>query len=150
MSKGLWAFAVHWYARPGVEPACLALQAAGANVCLLLCAAWLGQRGVRYWPEREQTLREVAGPWHGQVVTPLRELRQQWREDAAHDPVLQALREQVKALELAAEKELLERLERATEGWLPDQAQDLEAWLASSLQGLDEQALQVWLGAGVS
>ncbi|MBD1550172.1 TIGR02444 family protein [Pseudomonas typographi] len=148
MSKGLWAFAVQWYARPGVEPTCLALQAAGANVCLLLCAAWLGQRGVRYQAERCEALQAQAGHWHAEVIAPLRHVRQQWRAEAAHDAALHGLREQLKALELAAEKELLQRLERATAEWPPEQAEDLEQWLASSLKGLNEEALQAWLASG--
>ncbi|WP_284733726.1 TIGR02444 family protein, partial [Pseudomonas aeruginosa] len=46
MTGNVWKFAVDVYARPGVETACLALQEQGADVCLLLVAAWLGRRGV--------------------------------------------------------------------------------------------------------
>lgn len=48
MHTDLWNFALHLYARPGVEAACLALQDEGADVCLLLCGAWLeaGRAGV--------------------------------------------------------------------------------------------------------
>ena len=46
MPSDLWDFAQRLYGRPGVEHACLQLQEAGADVCLLLCGAWLQQRGV--------------------------------------------------------------------------------------------------------
>ena len=46
MCADLWSFALSTYARPGVEAACLRVQEQGADVCLLLCGAWLEQRGV--------------------------------------------------------------------------------------------------------
>ena len=39
MPSDLWSFAIHVYQRDGVEAACLRLQAAGADVCLLLAGA---------------------------------------------------------------------------------------------------------------
>lgn len=118
MHTDLWNFALHLYARPGVEAACLALQDEGADVCLLLCGAWLeaGRAGVT--PERVQHLQQLAAAWQQHVVTPLRQLRRQWRADAQHDPQLTHLREQVKALELEAERTLLARLQQASEGWM--------------------------------
>ena len=46
MPTDLWDFAQRLYARPGVESACLHLQEAGADVCLLLCGAWLERHGI--------------------------------------------------------------------------------------------------------
>ena len=79
MSSDLWSFSLATYARPGVEDACLQLQTAGVNVCLLLCAAWLGQRGVACDEQRLQQLQQLAGPWDIEVVQPLRALRTQWK-----------------------------------------------------------------------
>ncbi|SEM58723.1 TIGR02444 family protein [Pseudomonas sp. ok272] len=144
MSSDLWSFSLTTYARPGVEHACLALQAAGANVCLLLCAGWLGQRGVECTAHRLQQLREVAGPWSTDVVEPLRQLRRQWKMAAASDADLATLRTQVKALELEAERQLLLRLQMSTHAWPLGQAQDLAAWLeglAASAANLDRDAL---------
>lgn len=129
MSSDLWSFSLTAYARPGVERACLQLQSAGVNVCLLLCAAWLGQRGVTCNEPRLQRLRSVVEPWDAEVVRPLRALRTQWKTAATHDAELSTLREQVKALELEAERHLLLRLERATQGWPQDEASDLSVWL---------------------
>jgi uncharacterized protein (TIGR02444 family) len=117
------------YARPGAEQACLELQAAGASVCLLLCAAWLGQRGVACNEQRLRHLRGVALPWDADVVQPLRSLRTQWKTLAMQDDELQALREQVKTLELEAERQLILRLERTAQQWPQDEATDLSAWL---------------------
>ena len=67
----LWTFALACYARPGVETACLELQNQGADVCLLLCGAWLQARGVAC-SARLQALTALAAPWRGDVIEPLR------------------------------------------------------------------------------
>lgn len=144
MSSDLWSFSLALYARPGVEQACLQLQSAGANVCLLLCGAWLGQRGVTCNEQRLQQLRNVVDPWDADVVRPLRALRTQWKNAAAHDDELRALREQVKSLELEAERHLLLRLERAAQRWPQDEASDQSTWLegaAANAAHLNRDAL---------
>jgi uncharacterized protein (TIGR02444 family) len=144
MSSDLWSFSLSTYARPGVEQACLQLQSAGVNVCLLLCAAWLGQRGVACNGQRLQQLRSVVEPWDSDVVQPLRALRMQWKAIAMNDAQLNALREQVKTLELEAERHLLLRLERSAQGWPQAEATDLSVWLEGVAAGathLDRDAL---------
>lgn len=144
MSSDLWSFSLSTYARPGVEAACLQLQSGGVNVCLLLCAAWLGQRGVPCNEQRLQQLRSVAEPWDSDVVQPLRALRTQWKAIATLDADLHTLREQVKILELEAERHLLLRLERSAQGWPQEKATDLSAWLEGAAAGaahLDRDAL---------
>lgn len=117
MHTDLWKFATHLYARPGVEAACLTLQDQGGDVCLLLCAAWLNAGKVGYAPERAVQLQQLAAHWQHAVVGPLRDLRRHWRTAAQQDAALTRLREQVKALELEAERTLLERLQQAAHGW---------------------------------
>jgi len=145
MHADLWTFSLNTYARPGVEDACLALQAQGANVCLLLCAAWLGRRGVRCEAERSRQLQALAEPWHEQVVQPLRQLRRQWRTAALQDVELKVLRDQVKVLELAAEQQLLQRLEALGRDWPEVGCDDLDAWLeavTAHTAGLNRDALR--------
>ena len=144
MSSDLWSFSLGTYARPGAEAACLTLQAQGLNVCLLLCGLWLGQRGVTCNMQRLQQLRNVAEPWDADVVRPLRALRVNWKVTAAEDAELNTLREQVKTLELEAERHLLLRLERSAQNWPQDEATDLSAWLegmAAGAANLDRDAL---------
>ncbi|MGR4972062.1 TIGR02444 family protein [Pseudomonas sp. LARHCG127] len=136
MSPDLWSFSLDLYAKPGVEPACLAAQDAGANVCLLLCGLWLAQRGVACNEHRLQRLRQMAEPWEAEVVRPLRTLRNQWKAGALQDAALNGLREQVKQLELAAERRLLERLEALAKDWPRAQQNDSAQWL----QGLAANA----------
>jgi len=129
MSPDLWKFSLDLYARPGVEPACLALQDGGANVCLLLCGLWLEQRGVACNEQRLQQLRQLAEPWEAQVVKPLRALRIEWKRNALQDADLKSLREQIKGLELEAERRLLERLETTAAQWPGTQQSDPARWL---------------------
>ncbi|AMK28808.1 hypothetical protein AWT69_000171 [Pseudomonas putida] len=129
MHTDLWNHALALYARPGVEAASLALQELGGDVCLLLCGTWLQARGVAADEQRTTALKALAGPWQRDVVTPLRTLRRQWREQALADPRLSVIREQVKALELQAERTLLERLEALAHEW-PAQAGAAQDWLA--------------------
>ena len=143
MCADLWSFALSTYARPGVEDACLRLQAQGADVCLVLCGLWLEQRGVAAQPSRFQALRQMAGPWQAEVVEPLRYVRTQWRPLAQHDAELGALRERVKALELEAERLLLLRLEGVAQDWPMAEVKD-QAWLeglAAEAANLDHDAL---------
>ncbi|MGY2683219.1 TIGR02444 family protein [Pseudomonas tolaasii] len=144
MCADLWSFALSTYARPGVEAVCLRLQEQGADVCLLLCAAWLEQRGVVLTDERVQALRHIAGPWQSQVIEPLRQMRVQWRAMAQQDEPLAGLRERVKALELDAERQLLARLQAVAQAWPTQQGQ--QKWLeglATEAANLDRDALQL-------
>ena len=113
----LWDFAVRCYAQPGVESVCLELQSQGADVCVLLCAAWLEARGVACNEERRHALQEIAAPWQRDVVEPLRALRQAWRPPAQSDEALRELRETLKAIELQAERHLLAGLQTTSNDW---------------------------------
>ena len=144
MCADLWSFALSTYARPGVEAACLRLQEQGADVCLLLCGAWLEQRGVAAAPERVLALQQLARPWRTQVIEPLRQVRVQWRAMAQQDQPLATLRERIKALELEAERELLTRLEALAQAWSIGEGQQqwLEGLAAEDAANLDHDALQ--------
>lgn len=144
MCADLWSFALSIYARPGCEAACLRLQEQGADVCLLLCGAWLERRSVALEPGRIEALQQLARPWQQAVVEPLRQIRRQWRTMAQQDVPLAALRERVKALELEAERELLARLEVLTQAW-PIGEESQPKWLeglATEAANLDHDALQ--------
>ena len=146
MSSDLWSFSLATYARPGVEDACLQLQTAGANVCLLLCGLWLEQRGVTCDEHRVRLLQALTEPWDIEVVQPLRALRTQWKTLAEDDPVLKGLREQMKALELEAERHLLWQLEQVAQHWPRDDASASGQWLeslAGATASPNRDALQV-------
>lgn len=135
MPTDLWSFALACYARPGVEPICLRLQDDGADICLLLCALWLEQRGAVVSTQRMGQLQATARPWQQTVVQPLRELRRNWKDAALSDSTLAHWREQIKGLELAAERELLARLEQQASSWpVAEQAGD---WLELLIEDRD-------------
>ncbi len=145
MSSDLWSFALAVYARPGVEDACLRLQSAGANVCLMLCGLWLEQRDATCDEMRAKQLQELTIPWDKEVIQPLRAMRMQWKTLTDTDPVLKGMREQIKGLELEAERALLSRLEGTAQGWRRNSKESsdwLEA-LAGSAANLNRDALQV-------
>ena len=123
MSTDLWDFAQKLYGRPGVEKRLLRLQASGADVCLLLSALWLEQRKVACTELRSTELQAIARPWQHEVVKPLRQLRMNWREAALQDEQLAGLREQIKSLEIQAERSLLLQLEQHCKTW-PAEAPD--------------------------
>lgn len=142
--QDLWNFALELYAKQGVEQACLELQDAGSDVCLLLTGAWLQRRGVRCLDERVHAVQELARSWQREVISPLRQTRRDWRTAAGEDTELAALREQIKKLELQAERVLLERLQALAENWPREAGED--DWLAR-LSGGNGAALQVLRGA---
>lgn len=110
----LWDFCVDFYRRPGVEAACLTLQdACGADIPLLLAALWSARHGPGALNAAAiAELDRLAAPWRDNVVRPLRQVRR-WMKPAARDAAAQALRERIKADELAAEGVQLAMLERA-------------------------------------
>ncbi|SEL18719.1 TIGR02444 family protein [Atopomonas hussainii] len=120
--RDLWAFATHLYAQAGIEEACLAWQESGGDVCLLLCCAYLEQRQVALQPERLALLQQHAAAWQSQWQAPLRSLRVQSKTWAAQTAEQNGLREQLKALELASERLLLEQLAALTSDWPPTTA----------------------------
>lgn len=145
MQTDLWNYCLKVYALPGIEHACLSLQNQGLDVCLVLCATWLEQRRVACDATRLECLSGCAEPWQRDVIQPLRQLRTQWREAALHDDELSALRGRIKGMELEAERTLLNRLESASLGWLPNQSQGDCDWLqrvASRVEHPDHDALQ--------
>lgn len=100
----LWDFSLAFYARPRVAAALLALQdEGGRDVNLILYALWHGVSGrgpldCRALARAERLSRGLAR----RLAAPLRALRRRLKADAAAD--VQAFRERVKELELAAEQ----------------------------------------------
>lgn len=124
----IWTWAQEAYARPGVAPACLALQDEhGQNVSYLLWAAWSGARE----PELLRRAAEIALGWDAAGLLALRQARRGMKApvEGVPDGPRQALREQVKACELAAERVLLEALASLGVG---DKGSAVEALTAAS------------------
>lgn len=107
MGNPLWDFALSSYQIEGVAPACLGLQDSfGVDVNLLLYAAWLAQLDRRLGEMHLTALNRSVTNWRDQVVKPLRAVRRELQGcTGAAD-----IREGVKALELRAEQEQLDRM----------------------------------------
>jgi len=110
----LWDWAVKAYAADGVGEACLHLQdAAGQNVPLLLWAAWAARTGRTPDADTLEAACDVARAWQEAAIAPLRAVRRamKGRNPDLEDTDREAVRAQVKAVELEAERRLLAALE---------------------------------------
>jgi uncharacterized protein (TIGR02444 family) len=106
----IWDWALDAYARPGVPDACLTLQDVhGQNTSLLLWAAWAKVDD----PALLGRAAAVARNWEGLALGPLRSVRRALKPsfEGVSDAARLALRDEVKAAELQAERVLLESLE---------------------------------------
>jgi uncharacterized protein (TIGR02444 family) len=136
MDNPFWQYSLAHYARPGVEPLCLRAQdSCGVEVNFLLYAAWLNQRGQPLEPGHLAALAAATRDWRQQVVSPLRALRRNWRGLAGAE----ALRRDLKALELRAERALQDAI------WDFYQARPPAPGVAS----LETNLAAVFAGAGV-
>ena len=112
-----WDWSLEVYARPGVAEACLDLQDAhGQSVPVLLWAAWAGIEGRALGDDALVEGIALARGWEAMAVGPLRRIRRALRPSmpGIADPAREALRLQVKAAELDAERALMEALEALT------------------------------------
>lgn len=107
-----WTFSLAFYGRPGVSPACIALQDRhGCDVNLLLYACWVGLSGRGRLAAADIAAAEAANaPWRNGVIEKLRAARRALREEDRRGPILE-LYEAAKAAELAAERIAQRRLE---------------------------------------
>jgi len=110
----LWDWALAAYDADGVADACLALQdAAGQNVPLLLWAAWCAAEGRAPDEDALDAASDTARAWQETAIAPLRAVRRALKPRAPDldDGAREAVRAQVKAVELDAERRLLAALE---------------------------------------
>ena len=110
----LWDWAVAAYGADGVADACLELQdAAGQNVPLLLWAAWCAAEGHAPDEDALEAAGDTARAWQETAIAPLRAVRRALKPRAPDldDEAREAVRAQVKAVELEAERRLLTALE---------------------------------------
>ena len=114
MTKGLWDWALEAYARPKVEEALLDLQDVNEqNVCLLLWAAWAARTGLSWDDDSFDEAVDVARAWEENAVQPLRLLRRKLKKGVPDldSAAREAVREEIKAVELSAERASLAALE---------------------------------------
>jgi uncharacterized protein (TIGR02444 family) len=115
----LWDWALRAYAAPGVRQALLDLQDVNEqNVCLLLWAGWAGQTGRLLDDDAFEEAADIARTWEDSVVLPLRTLRRSLKKPIPDlDPAArEAVRTEIKAVELKAERASLAALEAVAAG----------------------------------
>jgi uncharacterized protein (TIGR02444 family) len=106
----LWDWTLEAYGRPGVPEACLTLQDDyGQNTSLLLWAVWAEAAD----PDLLARAAQAAHRWEATALVPLRAVRRALKAPCppVADKAREALREDVKAAELRAERVLMETLE---------------------------------------
>jgi uncharacterized protein (TIGR02444 family) len=109
-----WTWALEAYARPGAAEACLDLQDQhGQSVPYLLWAAWAAREGRPLDRPALEAGAGLAGRWEEAAVGPLRAARRAMKHEVPGmaDVAREALRAEVKALELEAEQLLIEALD---------------------------------------
>jgi uncharacterized protein (TIGR02444 family) len=112
MSNALWDYCLEVYARPGVEQACLALQDDyGLDVNLLLLSCWLGEQQRPFNNDLLTQLLQMSTQWQRELIAPLRSSRRWLKHQGG---ALSQLRENIKAVELQAEREYIAALEIAS------------------------------------
>ena len=110
----LWDWAVAAYGAPGVGEACLALQDSHEqNVPVLLWSGWVAATGRKPDAETIEAACDTARAWDSVVVAPLRSVRRTLKAPIPDidDGPREAVRNRIKALELEAERHLLEALD---------------------------------------
>lgn len=108
MVSTLWDFASDCYSRPGVAEICLHAQDIyGADINMVLAAAWLATRDVRWQRTDVVALAHLCADWRTQCLLPLRSVRRYLKHRTGADDMYA----QVKTLELEAERHQLQLIE---------------------------------------
>jgi uncharacterized protein (TIGR02444 family) len=113
--EALWPYALEVYARPGVEPLLLRLQDEHSQcIPLLLWSLWMATGGRPIDAAKAAACAELARAWQDAAVAPLRRLRRGLKVKAKTQQLQARIRQGVKALELEAERMLLQMLEESS------------------------------------
>lgn len=114
--EALWPYALDVYGRPGAEPLLLELQDAhGQCVPYLLWALWLAAGGRGGDLATMGAGAALAQAWQEVAIQPLRE-RRRGLKTRSSGAALKRLGDAVRALELEAERMLLQMLEDTSPG----------------------------------
>jgi uncharacterized protein (TIGR02444 family) len=115
--EALWPYALELYGRPGAELLLLELQDAhGQCVPFLIWGLWLAASGRGGGAAKLASGADLARAWQDAAVTPLRTLRRELKAPGkpSAERARGALRGKVAALELEAERMLLQMLQDAS------------------------------------
>ena len=102
-----WSFSLKLYGRPGVAPACLALQDRfGCDVNLVLLALWAARCGTALGSADFERLDVMVKAWRTEIVEPIRALRRMLKSKSlgVSPEAAEACRKKLMDAELAAEQ----------------------------------------------
>lgn len=137
-----WDYSIALYAQEGVAPACIILQDRyGFDVNLVLFCLWYGEQAGKMTAETLTEALQLSRLWSELAVIPLRNVRTRIKGDLALQALpeaeeIAAFREQVKRLELGAEKiqqQMLERLAESRPGSRDDSEAESGDWGETNL-----------------
>lgn len=135
-----WGFIVQRYQQTGVEQLCFELQDQGADVCLVLFAAWLEQQSVKCSVGYINQLHEQSELWQSKIIASIRNARINAKNLAASNSSLALWRQSLKELELQAERLYINHLQALVVNW--DVSQHPQQWLKALLPNISiEQRL---------
>ncbi|MGH1573837.1 TIGR02444 family protein [Methylobacterium sp. P31] len=152
--NALWDFSLALYGRPGVAPACLALQdEGGADVNLVLYLLWCAATHRPLDAAAIEAADRRIAPWRATIVEPLRAVRRALKERLFAEFGAETYRGRIKTVELEAERLVQDVLFRHAPA--PGAPRDRAAAAADHLglygrhlgRPLTEEALKVLLGA---
>ena len=141
-----WSFSTKLYGRPGVAPACLALQDRyGCDVNLILFALWAARCGRALGAAEFEALDATLASWRGRMIEPIRALRRTLKADAlgAAPQLAERVRAKLLQAELAAEQAAQDILMRTLP--LPDPA---DGEIDRALAGANLTGYLEWRGVG--
>jgi uncharacterized protein (TIGR02444 family) len=114
-----WRFSEEFYARPGVERACLSLQnRRGVDVNILMICIWLAGQHVEVVGPLLGEMDSAVINWRDVVVGPLRQVRKQLPRfvgkisDESRNSVKKAIRSAELAAERASQQRMIETLNK--------------------------------------
>ena len=113
--KKLWSFSVSIYEKEGVASACLNLQnQCQIDIAMMLAVIFACRHGKFISDESIVELQRLATPWQCKIVKPLRQIRTLLKTGPLPAPNKQTneLRDNIKALELIAEKIQMETMQK--------------------------------------
>jgi uncharacterized protein (TIGR02444 family) len=114
-TEALWPYALEVYGRPGAQALLLRLQdEQGQCIPLLLWGLWMAAGGRPIDTTTATACAELARAWQDAAVAPLRRLRRGLKAKAAEERLQARIRTGVQALELEAERMLLQMLEETS------------------------------------
>ena len=153
-----WRFSLHFYRRPGVSEACIAVQdGCGVDVNLLLFLLWLADDGQLLSVDVVRKLDEKVRDWRNLTIIPIRDARRRLKgAQTLVEPAKQeAFRNKVKAVELEAERLQQEALYALTQSGRLGKRADLSTAARGNVAAYERlmnvtfprNALDVLLGA---